>query len=80
MKICLDGRKMTDRDALHIYLTETLSLPAYYGRNLDALHDCLTEMGEVEIEVTHREEMLAALGKYGEALLRLFADVAKETK
>ena len=80
MKICLDGRKMTDREALHTYLAETLTLPAYYGRNLDALHDCLTEMGEVGIEVTHQEEMLAALGKYGESLLRLFADIEKETK
>lgn len=80
MKFCLDGRKMTDRETLHTYLAETLALPAYYGRNLDALHDCLTEMKEVEIEVTHREEMLAALGKYGEALLRLFADAERETK
>lgn len=80
MKICLDGRKMIDKESLHTYLAETLALPAYYGRNLDALHDCLTEMNEVEIEVTHREELLAALGKYGETLLRLFAEVEKETK
>ena len=80
MKICLDGRKMTDKEALHTYLAEMLALPAYYGRNLDALHDSLTEMGEVEIEVAHQEEMLAALGKYGESLLRLFADIEKETK
>lgn len=80
MKYCLDGRKMTDKETLHTYLAQALDLPAYYGRNLDALHDCLTERGKVEIEITHQEELLSALGKYGERLLRLFADMEKETE
>ena len=29
--------------ALHIYLAYMLDLPAYYGKNLDALHDVLCE-------------------------------------
>jgi len=32
--------------ALHIYLAYMLDFPAYYGKNLDALHDLLTEIGE----------------------------------
>ena len=34
------------REALHDLLAEKLSLPEYYGRNLDALHDCLTDIRE----------------------------------
>ena len=30
----------------HDALAEAFGFPAYYGRNLDALHDCLTEIAE----------------------------------
>ena len=34
----------------HDYLAEALNLPDYYGKNLDALYDCLTEMScEIEL-------------------------------
>lgn len=34
----------------HAYLKKELDLPEYYGENLDALYDCLTEMvGEITI-------------------------------
>ena len=44
--ITLDGAKMPDRSAMHDALAEAFSLPAYYGRNLDALWDCLSERCE----------------------------------
>ena len=28
----------------HDYLADALNLPDYYGKNLDALYDCLTEI------------------------------------
>lgn len=39
----------------HDYLMEALNLPDYYGKNLDALYDCLTEM-ECEIELINAEK------------------------
>ena len=30
----------------HDALAQAFGFPAYYGRNLDALHDCLCEIGE----------------------------------
>ena len=36
----------------HDYLKEALNLPDYYGKNLDALYDCLTEI-ECEIELVN---------------------------
>ena len=75
MKYILDGKKMVSREETHQYLKETFGFPDYYGKNLDALYDCLTEQKDLEIEVQHKEEMLAALGKYGEKLLQVMEDV-----
>ena len=60
MIIVLDAKKMTDKEVTHAYLKEVLDLPDYYGNNLDALHDCLEEMTDVEIVVENAEEA----GKY----------------
>ena len=47
MRICiLDGNKLTNRELLHNALAESLSFPNWYGRNLDALYDCLTDFHE----------------------------------
>ena len=42
--ITLDLERMTSVPALHKYLRSALALPVYYGANLDALYDCLTEI------------------------------------
>ncbi len=63
--IIIDGRRMTTVDQTHEYLAKTLRLPDYYGRNLDALHDCLTDLGRgVWIILINGEMMYAALGEY----------------
>ena len=41
--IVLDCDQMTGREADHDYLARELSFPEWYGRNLDALYDFLTE-------------------------------------
>ena len=46
MKIILDSGQLLEPEAAHAYLAEKLMLPDYYGGNLDALYDCLTEIGE----------------------------------
>ncbi|RAP53607.1 MAG: ribonuclease inhibitor [Methanosphaera sp. rholeuAM270] len=47
--ITLDGKRI--KKERHDYLKKELNFPDYYGRNLDALYDCLTEIG-VETEIT----------------------------
>lgn len=42
----LDGERLTDSEGAHAYLQETLGFPDWYGRNLDALFDLLTEQTE----------------------------------
>lgn len=55
MRVVLDASKMTDKAVSHAYLKEILDLPDYYGNNLDALHDCLEEMTDLEIIVENEE-------------------------
>jgi len=50
----IDG-KLIKEDG-HDYLMEILNLPDYYGKNLDALYDCLCEMEE-EIELINPEDV-----------------------
>ena len=47
MLICiLDGNNITNRETLHDTLATSLQLPDWYGRNLDALYDCLLDIRE----------------------------------
>ena len=46
----LDGELI--RKSGHDYLAEALNLPDYYGKNLDALYDCLCEI-EADIEIVN---------------------------
>ena len=73
--IILDGKRMGDRDAMHAELKEKLSLPDYYGGNLDALNDCLGERRERELVVIRDfADFAEDCGLYGLKLLRVFND------
>ena len=78
MAIMLDGKAMTDRPAAHSHLAERLDLPTYYGRNLDALYDMLTEIGEdTELILEDPAAVVEQMGKYGEALLSTMQEAAE---
>ena len=44
--IYIDLKGIITKDELHELLKKELSLPYYYGGNLDSLYDMLTEFGE----------------------------------
>ena len=50
-EIILDGQKLKDKETVHLYLKEKFQFPEYYGNNLDALMDCLTDLDETEITI-----------------------------
>ena len=50
----LDG-KLIKKEG-HDYLMKSLNFPDYYGKNLDALYDCLTEIS-CEVELINSEEV-----------------------
>jgi len=49
--ITIDCRQIETSCQLHAAFAEALDFPAWYGNNLDALHDCLTSLSE-ETEIT----------------------------
>lgn len=58
---------------LHQQLAQTLSLPRYYGNNLDAMYDCLTELGQdTELVLNHWYPLSVRLGHYAEKTLYAF--------
>lgn len=71
MKITLDALQMGSRKAAHAYLKEQLSFPEYYGANLDALHDCLEEMTDLDVEFINIPDEETYFNK----VLRVFKDV-----
>ncbi len=77
--IVIDGAAMTTRDAAHSHLALRLGLPDHYGRNLDALYDCLTERtADTRLELHHVPALEAALGDYAGALLDTLRDAARD--
>lgn len=75
--IRLDGARLCVREEAMELLGRELVLPEWWGHNLDALHDCLTELGRpVRIELYDRETMEAS--PFGRRLLRVLEDSAVE--
>ena len=72
-KVILDCEKLLERKQAHLYLAEMLNFPDYYGKNLDALYDCLTELGECTI-VLAGESVLRQSNNYGARILRVFEE------
>ncbi|MBQ6375237.1 MAG: barstar family protein [Clostridia bacterium] len=73
--IILDGKSMRDRQEIHVQLRQKLKLPEYYGNNLDALNDCLSERtGRELIVIENAGEMICEGDPYAIRLLRVFFD------
>lgn len=73
-QIILDGNLLADAAKVHDYLKEMLEFPEYYGKNLDALYDCLTDLADVEITITAPDEDGAIFQK----VLRVFKAADRE--
>ena len=79
MVITLDAQRMESREQAHQYLREQLGLPEHYGGNLDALYDCLTELGEETVlRVTHQEALAEKLGSVAQGLFQVLKDAEME--
>lgn len=75
--IRLDGARLCIRKEAMELLGRELALPEWWGRNLDALHDCLTELGRpVRLELYGLEAMESS--PFGRRLLRVLKDSAAE--
>ena len=45
-RIRIDASRLLNREDMAAYMLEIFEFPEYFGRNLDALRDCLEEVSE----------------------------------
>ena len=76
--VILDAKKMLEKEKMHEYFAKKFDLPEHYGRNLDALFDCLCEINESTLIKLKNEDALEASIKDG--LIELFLDVCNENE
>ena len=72
MKVYINAEKLTKKEAAHEYLKYMLDLPEYYGKNLDALHDCLTDFRDLTLIIVNSD-----CGGYFRKLLPVMQDSCK---
>ena len=76
--VILDAKKMLKKEKIHEYFAKKFDLPEYYGKNLDALFDCLCEINEPTLIKLKNENALDDGAK--ESLIQLFRDVSNENE
>ena len=80
-KIEIDCRNISSPEALQTYVQHVMNFPDWYGRNLDALHDMLTEISSpVTITVITGADINAEMRTYLERFLRVLNDSEKENE
>ncbi|MBQ7154780.1 MAG: barstar family protein [Synergistaceae bacterium] len=77
MKVTLDALRLQDKEEAHKYLRSALNFPEYYGGNLDALHDCLTELDDVVVEFVNTDKVS---DNYFTRVMAVFKDSAEENE
>lgn len=74
MLLLCDFNAFSTMEEAYDYLEKELSLPAWFGRNLDALYDCLTDLGHpLTFLLSPVQESIPA-----KRLLPVLEDAAKE--
>ena len=79
-ELIIDGKAMTSEKSMYIHLSRVFSFPTYFGNNLDALWDALTEESEpTVIYFKNVTQMTENLDRYGEKLIQLFQKLEQTT-
>ena len=75
MLVLCDFARLGSAEAVYDYLQKELSFPAWFGRNLDALHDCLTDVSSpTRLLLTGTSDPCA------KRFLPVFRDAAKQNR
>ena len=80
-KIKVDCRNIATPAAFQIYFQHLLSYPGWYGRNLDAMYDMLTEETEpLHLIFLTGEKMTPEMKTYLSRVKQVLADVSIESE
>lgn len=76
----INGEAMTSKKAMYTHLNRVFSFPNYFGNNLDALWDLLTEENEpTVIYFKHIAKLIEHMDGYGEKLIQVFQNLEQTT-
>ncbi|MBR0130059.1 MAG: barstar family protein [Firmicutes bacterium] len=77
--VLMDLKRLDSMKNVHAFLEKELEFPEYYGHNLDALYDCLTDIdAPVTIILMNVPENSDALEGRLEGLLNVFESASTE--
>ena len=78
-EVILEAAKMTDKASALEHIAQKLNFPDYFGKNFDALNDCLTDICE-ETAISFDNEALFKknLGVYADIILKVIRFAAKQ--
>ena len=76
----VDFSGVTDKESFHACLKKSLPLPEWYGENLDALYDSLTELDDACIYFKNCGQAAASLADYYNSFLNVIADAQMEVQ
>lgn len=72
--ITLKLDKFSKREELHSYLKKKMKFPDYYGENLDALFDCLTDIStDTAVDIKYDAD-----NELQRAVLAVFSDAVSQ--
>ncbi len=77
----INCEKLRSRKVLHDYLEQELTLPNYYGRNLDALHDILINVnggGAINFRIVNRQRQSSRMVGLYQAMLDMLQELHTE--
>lgn len=78
-EIVIDGEKIHTKKELHEALAAQFGFPEWYGNNLDALHDCLTDIREdAVIRFVDFDDLEEHLPIYGRLTVRAVRHACRE--
>ena len=72
-KITLDFENISGKEEMHRYLAEKFEFPDYYGKNLDALFECLTDIAEPTAV-----NIVNAINDYDEQIINVITSAEEE--
>ena len=75
-EVVLLGSMMLEPERAHTYLEEELDFPDYYGKNLDALYDCLADLRNMRIKI----DVDGNENEYLSRILQVFEDAAEDNE
>jgi RNAse (barnase) inhibitor barstar len=77
-RVTIDAARITDRGSFHDAFSVAFAFPGYYGRNMDAWIDCMSDEiagNIILLDVTHAESFKTRLPDLFDALVKCSAFV-----